>query len=70
VKLTNSNGSELKLQGKKVCSAFVTEGSNSSHLVLFWNLWKEKEAYDQEILVPEVMRTSVLRRLHGSKKTY
>jgi hypothetical protein len=40
----NSNGSELKLQGKKVCSAFVTEGSkNSSHLLLFWNLWEEKE---------------------------
>jgi hypothetical protein len=71
VKLTNSNGSELKLQGKKVCSAFATEGSeNSLHLVLFWNLWEEKEAYDQEILVPEVMRTYVLRRMHASKKTY
>jgi hypothetical protein len=40
------------------------------HLLLFWNLWEEKEAYDQEILVPEVMRTYVLRRLQGSKKTY
>ncbi len=67
----NSNGSELKLQGKKVCSAFVTEGSkNSSLLLLFWNLWEEKEVYDQEILVPKVMRTSVLRRLQGNKKTY